>query len=219
MDSEQRHRLAQLALAGYVNGPDAPIAAEAIALERAESARSLILVEGISDQIAVETLAARCDCNLASERVVVIPMGGAQAIARYLNRFGPGGEGLRISGLCDAGEEQFVRRGLIAAGVGAPKDRSEMGALGFFVCVEDLEEELIRAAGRELTESLLDSQGDLDSFRTLQKQPAWRDGAYPAQMRRFLGAGAKRKLRYASLLVNSIELDRMPKPLTEVLAR
>ena len=149
----------------------------------------------------------------------MVPIGGAQAIGRYLARFGPNGEGLRISGLCDAGEEEFFRRGLRSAGVGAPEDRSEMENFGIFVCVEDLEEELIRAAGRELTEALLDAQGDLDSFRTLQKQPAWRDGAWPAQMRRFLGAGAKRKLRYASLLVSSIELDRVPRPLREVLAR
>lgn len=37
-------------------------------------------------------------------------------------------------------------------------------------------------------------------------------------MRRFLGSGARRKLRYARLLVESVDLDRVPDPLEAVLA-
>jgi hypothetical protein len=121
--------------------------------------------------------------------------------------------------MCDAGEEDFFRRGLTAAELGSPRDRPEMERLGFFVCVEDLEDELIRASGRPAIEALLDSQGDLGSFRTLQKQPAWRHEGFGAQMRRFLGAGARRKLRYARLLVLALDLDHMPRPLEAVLAR
>lgn len=68
-------------------------------------------------------------------------------------------------------------------------------------------------------EALLDSQGDLGSFQTLQRQPAWSDGDFEAQMRRFLGAGARRKSRCAGLLVSALELDRMPQPLLGVLRR
>ena len=89
---------------------------------------------------------------------------------------------------------------------------------GFFVCVEDLEDELIRASGRAAIEALLDSQGDLGSFHTLQKQPAWRGMSFQDQMRRWLGAGSRRKIRYARLLVLALPLDRMPRPLTAVLA-
>ena len=90
--------------------------------------------------------------------------------------------------------------------------------MGFHVCVQDLEEELIRAAGAALAEELLGAQGDLGSFRTMQRQPAWRGKPREAQLRRFLGAGSYRKLRYARLLVNAIDLNRMPKPLDAVLA-
>jgi len=93
----------------------------------------------------------------------------------------------------------------------------EMERLGFFVCAEDLEDELI-ASGRVAIEALLDSQGDLFSFQTLRKQPAWQQERFEAQMRRWLGAGARRKLRYARLLVLSLHLDRMPRPLKAVLA-
>lgn len=75
-----------------------------------------------------------------------------------------------------------------------------MERLGFFVCEEDLEDELIRASDRVAIEALLDSQGDFGSFQTLRKQPAWRQEGFEAQMRRWLGAGARRKPRYAHLV-------------------
>lgn len=214
-----RARLAREALAGYPHGPDAPLVARDAALARASSARSLVLVEGVSDQVAVETLAGRLSLDLAGAGVVVLPMGGAHAVASHLLLFGPHGADLSLGGLCDEAEEEYFRRGLAVAGVGEPQSRAEMEALGFFVCVEDLEDELIRASGRESIEAMLDAQGDRGSFQTLQKQAAWRDEPFEAQMRRFLSAGARRKSRYAGLLAGALPLERMPEPLLGVLAR
>lgn len=218
MDSERRRRLAREALDGYVSGPDAPIEATAAAVARAESARIVVLVEGISDQIALETLASRRGRDLGAERIVIVPVGGAQAVTRHLLRFGPKGTDLNVVGLCDAGEEEHVRRALAAGGIGSPQNRAEMEQLGFFVCVQDLEDELIRASTRLAIETLLRSQGDLGSFQTLQKQPAWRQEAFEAQMHRWLRAGARRNLRYARLLIRSLHLDQIPRPLEAVLA-
>jgi hypothetical protein len=178
----------------------------------------MILVEGISDQIALETLALRRGRNLDAEGVLILPIGGAQALKRYLTRFGPVGANVRLAGLCDAGEEDIFRRGLADARYDSPRTRADMERLGFHVCVDDLEDELIRAVGAASVEALFDSQGDLGSFRTLQSQPAWRRQNVEAQMRRFLGSGARRKLRYARLLVESVDLDRVPHPLDTVLA-
>jgi hypothetical protein len=205
-------------LAGYVSGPEAATQATVVALARAAGARAVVLVEGVSDQIAVETLAGRRGRRLSAEGVTVVPVGGAQAIARYLRRFGPGGARASLAGLCDAGAEDIVRRGLAAAGVGSPRSRADLERMGFHVCVQDLEAELIRAAGAALAEELLDAQGDLGSFRIMQRQPAWRGKPQEAQLRRFLGAGSYRKLRYARLLVDAIDLNRMPNPLDAVLA-
>ena len=52
-------------------------------------ARAVVLVEGISDQVALETLAQRRGRDLAAEGVSVIPIGGAQAIGRFLTLLGP----------------------------------------------------------------------------------------------------------------------------------
>lgn len=218
MDGARRREVARALLAGYVSGPAAATQATARALERVDDSSGIVLVEGISDQIALETLAVRRGRDLDSEGVLILPVGGAQAMVRFLSRFGPGGRNVRLAGLCDAGEEDVLRRSLIPARLGSPRTRPDMERLGFHVCVEDLEDELIRALGAARVESLLDSQGDLGSFRTLQKQPAWRTKGVEAQLRRFLGSGARRKLRYACLLVGSVDLHRVPHPLDAVLA-
>jgi Overcoming lysogenization defect protein-like, TOPRIM domain len=180
--------------------------------------RAVVLVEGISDRNAVETLAARRGRDLDAERVAVVPIGGAQAIGRFLAQYGPGGLDVRLAGLCDAAEEGEFRRGLERAGLGSELTRAGMERLGFYVCVADLEDELIRALGATAVERVVEEQGDLGPFRTLQKQPAWQGRPVEEQLRRFMGSGGRRKLRYARLLVEALDLDRMPPPLDGVLA-
>ena len=70
-----------------------------MALAKAGGARAVILVEGISDQIAVETVAARRGLDLGAEGVAVVPAGGAHGFARYARRFGPRGAGIMLAGL------------------------------------------------------------------------------------------------------------------------
>jgi hypothetical protein len=217
VDVSKRRELARGLLDGYVHGPAAATEATARALARAAAAEAVVLVEGISDQIAVETLAARRGRDLGAEGVAVVPVGGAHAVTRYLMRFGPMGAGLRLGGMCDQGEETIFRRGLARAGIGSPRTRADMERLGFHVCVEDLEDELIRAVGAARVVTLIDSQGDLGSFRSLQRQPQWRGQLPEAQLRRFLGSGARRKLQYARLLAGAVDLDRLPDPLDALL--
>lgn len=182
-------------------------------------ARAVVLVEGLSDQLALETLAERRGVDLEAQGVGVVPMGGAQAIGRFLNRFGPRGLDLRLAGLCDAREEKDFRRELERAGLGSNLTPTALERLGFYVCVEDLEDELIRSLGVESVLRVVESQGDLGAFRTLQKQPEWRGRPPERQLRRFMGSGGSRKIRYARLLVETVDLQRVPRPLDRVLAR
>ena len=172
-----------------------------------------MFVDGVSDWLGIEALAARRGLDLSVEGVSVVAIGGAQAIGRFLDHLGPHGLDLRLAGLCDAGEEHVFRHALERAGVGSAATRAEMERLGFFVCDADLEDELIRAVGVDGMERVVDAQGDLRSFRTLQKQPAQRDRAPEAQLHRFIGSGGGRKLRYPRLLVDAVDLDRVPRPL------
>ncbi len=180
--------------------------------------RAVVLVEGVSDQRALERLAERRHRDLTAERVAIVAMGGSKNIEAFLERFGPNGQGVRLAGLCDAGEERDFRRGLERAGFGSPTTRPGMEALGFYVCVEDLEDELIRAVGAPDVERILQGEGDLGPFRTLQKQAAWRGRPVEQQLRRFMGSGSRRKIRYAPLLVDALDLAAVPRPLGCVLA-
>jgi hypothetical protein len=180
--------------------------------------RAVVLVEGVSDRVALATLAERRGRDLEREGISILPIGGAQAIGRFLDRFGPLGLGLRLAGLCDAGEELDFRRGLERAGLGSELTRAQMELLGFFVCEADLEDELIRALGAAAVEQVVDAEGDLGPFRTLQKQAAWRERPAEEQLRRFMGSGGSRKIRYARVLVEALDLARVPRPLDGVLA-
>ena len=194
------------------------VAAAAHGLTPSVDPQMVVLVEGVSDQAALQALAARRGRDLAAEGIAVVPMGGATNIRRFLERFGPRGLNLSLAGLCDAGEEGDFRRGLERAGLGSNLSPADMEALGFYVCVADLEDELIRALGVASVEEILDAQGELGSFRTFQRQVAWQGRGTKEQLRRFMGSGAGRKIRYARLLVEALHLTRVPRPLERVLA-
>lgn len=174
-----------------------------------------MLVEGTSDQVALETLAVRRGHNLVAEKIVVVPIGGAQAIGRFLADFRTERPDVRLGGLCDAGEEPGFRRALERAGFGDDLTRTALERLGFYVCEADLEDELVRALGVAAVEQILAEHGRLGSFRTYQKQPAHRDRPHEQQLRGFL---TNWKIRLAAPLVNALELDRIPRPLDRVLA-
>lgn len=205
------------ALEGWAHGPGAPIRATQNALGKLDAADTIIIVEGISDQIAIETLARRRERDLEAEGVVVVPVGGAQAVARYLRRFGPHGERRHLAGLCDSDAAELVRRALHRCGIGTPASVDAMAELGFHVCIENLEDELIRAVGPATVQRVLDAQGELRAFRTFQRQPEWRGSPTEAQLQRFLGSKSRRTLRYAKLLIEAVDLDSAPAPLDAVL--
>src|ERR1700704_2077466 len=182
------------------------------------SAKAVVLVEGLSDQFALESLAERRGRNLGAEGVSVVPMGGATNIRKALAVFGPRGFDVRLAGLCDSREESDFRRALEQAHLGTNLTRADMERLGFYVCEADLEEELVRALGAPGVERVLDAQGDAESFRTFQKQPAWRGRTAEEQLRRFIGTTSGRKIQYGALLVGALDLTKVPRPLEGVLA-
>jgi hypothetical protein len=172
---------------------------------RAMQLRSVVLVEGTSDRLAVETLARRLGRDLEAEGVAVVPMGRFGNLPRFLRQH----HGLPIAGLYDVGEERPFSRALGCA------DREELERVGFYACTRDLEDELTRAAGPERVQRVLGEQGELRAFRTYQRQPAHRDRPLEEQLHGFMW---NRKQRYAVLLVEAIDLEHVPRSLERVLA-
>ena len=158
---------------------------------------AIVFVEGITDRLALEAVATRLDLDL--DGVEIVPIGGAQAIRRAAAEY----EGEHVVGLCDAGEERFFRR-----------------VLGekTFVCVKDIEDELLRAVGVPRVEELLEVQGELATFRHFQNQPAWRGRPAAEGLPRWLQSADRRRYRYLPLLVEMLEPDAIPAPLAGVLA-
>ncbi|WP_377273249.1 TOPRIM nucleotidyl transferase/hydrolase domain-containing protein [Peterkaempfera sp. SMS 1(5)a] len=186
-------------------GPGGPAGELAVRLR----VRTAVLLEGPSDLAAVETLAARHGRDLPAEGVCVMPMGGAMSVGRYAALLGPPGLGLRLTGLCDVGERGFYDRGL---------ERARAPRQGFFVCVADLEDELIRALGVAQVEEIVQAEGDLQAWQTFVRQPAHQGRLPQQQMRRFLGTKKGRKIRYGSLLAEALDSERIPAPLDGLLA-
>lgn len=163
---------------------------------------AVVLVEGESDRIAVETLAARQGRDLQSEGVAVIAAGGAHALPLMLHTL----QVERVACLYDRAEEEVILRGLRRAGITPHK---------FCACDPDLEGELVRALGAERTLRLVEERGQLSVFRTYQKQPGKRALPLEAQLHGWLHNW---KVRYAAALVEALDLDRVPAPLACVLA-
>jgi hypothetical protein len=177
--------------------------------------RAVVLVEGVSDQLALATLAARRGRDLDAEGVLVRPIGGAHAVASVVERLRLERPEVALAGLCDAREQGVFARALERAGMGSDLTRADLESLGFFVCVSDLEHELVRALGASAVHEIIEAQGELAAFRTFQKQPAKRALPLEEQLWRFMW---NRKIRYAPLLVAALDLTRVPRPLDGVLA-
>ena len=65
---------------------------------------------------------------------------------------------------------------------------------------------------------LIAQQGELESFRRLQQQPAQRERTPEQQLARFFGGRSGNKRRYAELLASALPLERIPPPIAQLLS-
>ncbi|CAL9395510.1 hypothetical protein SUDANB121_01355 [Nocardiopsis dassonvillei] len=174
-------------------------------MEGLGGAGTAILVEGESDRAALLALARRRGLDPSARGTAIVPMGGATNIGRFVSLLGPRGAGLRLVGLCDAAEERHFARAFAGAGLGRD----------FHVCVDDLEDELIRALGVAGVERVIAGQGRERSLRIYRRQPAHRGRPADRQLHGFM---SNHKERYARAMAEALEPDRVPEPLAAVLA-
>lgn len=180
-------------------------------------ARTAVLVEGLSDQIALEALAQRRGRNLDAEGVAIVHIGGAPSIGAFMRLFGPAGFDLNVAGLCDDAEESWFVEALEAAGHPPGLSRAQREAVGFFVCIADLEDELIRAIGAANVEALIVAHGEGGQLQLFQQQPTIRGLPRDEQLRKFLGSRG-RKIEYAPVLVDALDLNNVPAALDGLLS-
>lgn len=153
--------------------------------------RTVVLVEGASDRVAV----------LASADALRLPRPEVAAIGGVTNarRAVADRPGIRLLGLCDAGERHWFDAVLDEV----------------VVCTPDLEGEFIRSLGSEQVIAGIVAAGDGERWQLFSGQPAQRDQPVEARLHRFLGTTAGRKERYAGLLA----ARGIPGPLREIVQR
>ena len=174
-----------------------------------ERLHAVVLVEGASDLNALHAAAAVLGRDLGSEGILVVSMGGITNLGHFLRGLDPGGEttSIHTALLCDEGEEAYVRSVLARL-------RRDVRVA---VCRADLEEEVVRALGADRAERVVVAEGDLRALRSLKGQPEWRDRPAAEQLRRFLGSGSGRKIRYATRLTEALAPGEVPGPLVAAL--
>ncbi len=174
---------------------------------------AVVLAEGPSDAAVLQVLARRLDLDATD--VEVVPMGGVTNVLRYLREYREH-PGTTVAGLCDRAEVRFVAGALRR--LGHPVEaRDELSAYGFFVCDDDLEDELIRALGTTAVVDVIEREGELGQLRTFQNQPYQRTRSLHEQLHCFAGTRSGRKVRLAAALAEEIGVDHVPAPLLDVL--
>jgi len=176
-----------------------------------------VLVEGVTDELALTLAARRSGRDLEAEGVSVVPINGAHAISRFLQRLAAEQPGANVAGLYDEGEEEVIRTALERAGYGPSIDRSGLERVGFFACSADLEDELVRAAGVTILSRLIELEGDAQPWNTFRKQHAWQSRPVDQQFRRFMRSVSDRNSRYIRAIVETIDPSKLPQPLLRLL--
>jgi hypothetical protein len=174
---------------------------------------AVVLVEGPSDAAVLDVLARRL--GLDAPEVSVVSMGGVTNVGRYLREYADR-PGTTVTGLCDRREVRFVAGALRRLGHDVD-GRDDLAAYGFFVCDDDLEDELIRALGTAAVVEVVEREGELGMLRTFQNQPFQRARSLHDQLHRFAGTRSGRKVRLAAALASEVDLDSVPAPLLDVL--
>jgi hypothetical protein len=187
-------------------------------MENVTTVQTLVLVEGDSDAAALRALAGLLGCDLDPHRIQIQSAKGVTNFSHLLVEFLCAHPRARFCGMYDTADERHVRRALADATIPIEADEC-LESFGFFACVADLEDELIRALGVEAVERVLEAQGELTSFRRFQAMPQHRRTPVHHQLRRFLGTRATRKIRSAQRLVEALDPARLPRPLVQLMSK
>jgi len=70
---------------------------------------TIVLVEGVTDELALTLAARRSGRDLKAEGVTVVPINGAHAISRFLRQLAAEEDGAKLAGLYDEGSSVSSR--------------------------------------------------------------------------------------------------------------
>ncbi|WP_374929567.1 hypothetical protein [Kytococcus sedentarius] len=182
----------------------------------ASDARTIVLLEGVSDVAAVRALMATAGIDPAP--VELVSTDGVTNMGRVLKEVRLLRGDVDVVGLCDQAESDVVVRALQQDGLPV-QDASDLPVYGFFVCEPDLEGELIRAHGAQRAREVLVEAGLGGKLEALQRQDAWVGRPLEEQLHRFCGVASGRKERAAGILAGALGADEVPEQMAMLLDR
>ena len=166
-------------------------------------------------------MARRRGWDLRAEGVLTLPIGGVTNLGAFIQVLGPCRGSASGWPVCAMPPRwHYARRALRTGRPGRQTSPSAgLEARGFFVCDADLEDELIRALGTPACRGRSSRRrASSTRFAGSRGSPPNGDAVLNAQLRRFLGTRARRKVRYGSLLIDAMALAHVPRALGLVIA-
>lgn len=164
----------------------------------------MVFVEGISDYQALHIIAREAGRNLDAEGVAIVELNGGGTLKTLLEIFGPTGLDLTVAGLCDADYEVDWQQRLSGAGLPVT-DRQSMEAAGFFVSVQDLEDEIVSAVGTTAAQAVFANEGQAGAFHSFNSLHAGM--TLHEQVR---GFAQVKKTRWTPLLASEVRDGSIP---------
>lgn len=181
------------------------------------TSRMFVLLEGPSDVAAVSALMKTLGIDPVP--VELVSLNGVTNVGRVLEEIRLlRGTDADVVGLCDAADTRFVEKALVADGLPVA-DATDLPVYGFFVCQQDLEDELIRALGPGRALVALQGAGLGSKLEALRTQEPWVDRPLAEQLHRFCGAASGRKELAAGILATAMSEADIPEPLAMLLER
>jgi len=153
--------------------------------------------------------------NFDAEGVTILNLQGGGGFAAHYELFGPPGLKMDVLGLCDEDKEQTWIDALQNAGVPVA-DRAFLNAKGFYVCMKDLEDELISSLGIPAVQAIISAQGAGPAFAAFAQQPKKKTLSATDQLRGFIHGD---NIRWVIHLIDALDLAKLPGALNALMSK
>jgi energy-coupling factor transporter ATP-binding protein EcfA2 len=175
-------------------------------LTEAFFASTAVLVEGVSDRLALRIAAETLGVDLDARGVSIVELNGAGLFATMLELLGMSGLGIRVIGLCDADHEQQWAGAVLGPGV-YNGDRSVLAQHEVYVFDPDIEGALVDALGEQRVEALIAADGEAQGLAAFRQQPSQQQYSPREQLVRFVKKG---KARWPPMLMGDMADTEVP---------
>ena len=179
-------------------------------------ARTVLLVEGPGDRLALISFAETLGIDLDALGASIVELDGADLFETLHALLGPPGLAIRVLGLCDQDREHAWADVVLGAGK-YTGDRGALERSGVYVLDPDIEGVLVAAHGDPGTENVITSAGMDSRLAAFRRQPAYAGVSPHDQLLAFV-RHKRQKTVMPPLLAAALTAQSVPGPIARLLA-